>query len=55
MMLGGGMFLGLIFLIVFLVLIGGLIVGAIWLISCGAGSNGANFEQPSGRSTKDPA
>ncbi len=54
MMFGGGMFLGLIFLILFLLLIGGLIVGAIWLVSRGVGSDGFNFGQPSGRSTEDP-
>ncbi|MFQ5814432.1 MAG: SHOCT domain-containing protein [Anaerolineae bacterium] len=54
MMFGGGMFLGLIFLILFLVLIGGLIVGAIWLVSRSTGSSGLNLGQRTETSTEDP-
>jgi putative membrane protein len=54
MMLGGGMFLGLIFLVLFLVLLGALIVGAIWLVSRGSGSGGFNLGQQDPRAKADP-
>jgi putative membrane protein len=54
MMFGGGMFLGLIFLVLFLVLIGGLIVGGIWLVGRGVGAGGLNLGPRMGASTEDP-
>lgn len=54
MMFGGGMFIGLIVLVLFLVLIGGLIVGGIWLVSRGTGSGGLNFGQGTESSREGP-
>ena len=39
MMLGGGLFLGLIFLILLIVVIVGLVVGGVWLVGRGGMSN----------------
>ena len=52
-MFGGGMFLGLIFLVLFLVLIGGLIVGGIWLVGRGSGTEGLNLGSRTGTATED--
>ena len=54
MMFGGGMFIGLIVLVLFLVLIGALVVGGIWLVSRETGSGGLNFGQGSEPSPEDP-
>lgn len=42
MIFGGGMSLGLIFLVLFVVPIGGLLVGGIWLVGRGVGAGGLN-------------
>lgn len=54
MMFGGGMFIGLTVLVLFLVLIGGLIVGGIWLVSRGTGPSGLNFGQGTEPPREDP-
>jgi len=54
MMLGGGMFLGWIFLLLFLVLIGGVIGGGIWLLNRGGGSGPAHIQQRPAATDEDP-
>jgi putative membrane protein len=54
MMFGGGMFIGLIVLVLFLVLIGVAVIGGIWLISRGTGSDGLDFGQRSAPPREDP-
>lgn len=54
MMLGGGMFLGWIFLLLFLVLIGGVIGGGIWLLNRDEGAGPAQMQQRPAASSEDP-
>jgi putative membrane protein len=54
MMMGGGMFIGLIVTVLFLVLIGGVIVGGIWLFSRGSGSGAFSVGRGPESSDEDP-
>lgn len=54
MMLGGGMFLGWIFLLLFLVLIGGVIGGGIWRLNRSGGAGPAHVQQRPAAPNEDP-
>ena len=54
MMFGGGMFLGLIFLVLFLVLIGGLLVGGVWLVGRGVRTGGLSLGPRAEATAEDP-
>lgn len=53
-MMGGGMFIGLIVTVLFLVLIGCAIIGGIWLIGRGSGTGALSFGRGTGSSHEDP-
>ncbi len=54
MMLGGGMFLGWVFLLLFLVLIGSVLGGGIWLLSRSGSSGPVRTQQSRETPGEDP-